>query len=103
MGANLVAIRETRGMAELTLPFATPAFTSVEDERDHVKARLAASLRIFGRLGFGEGVAGHITARDPEHPDCLWGNPFAMRFHHVRVSDLLPFDQHCEAREDAYP
>ena len=86
-------------MAELKLPFATPAFTSVEEERAHVKARLAASLRIFGRLGFGEGVAGHITARDPEHPDCFWVNPFAMSFHHIRVSDLLLVDHTGEVVE----
>ena len=86
-------------MAELKLPFATPAFTSVEEERAHVKSRLAASLRIFGRLGFGEGVAGHITARDPEHPDCFWVNPFAMSFHHIRVSDLLLVDHTGEVVE----
>ncbi len=84
-------------MAELELPFTTPTFASVEEERAHVKARLAASLRIFGRLGFGEGVAGHITARDPEHPDCFWVNPFAMSFHHIRVSDLLLVDHHGDA------
>ena len=89
-------------MAELELPFAAPSFASVEDERAHVKARLAASLRIFGRLGFGEGVAGHITARDPEHPDCFWVNPFAMSFHHIRVSDLLLVDHDGEVVEGRY-
>ena len=66
-----------------------PSFSSVEDERRHRKERLAGALRIFGRLGFGEGVAGHITARDPELPDHFWVNPFAMSFNRVRVSDLL--------------
>ncbi|MGA0313524.1 MAG: class II aldolase/adducin family protein, partial [Ilumatobacteraceae bacterium] len=32
-----------------------------EVERVNRKAKLAGALRIFGRLGFGEGVAGHIT------------------------------------------
>jgi ribulose-5-phosphate 4-epimerase/fuculose-1-phosphate aldolase len=61
----------------------------VEDERVHVKARLAGALRLFGRFGFSEGVAGHITARDPEYPDHFWVNPFGMNFRHIRSSDLI--------------
>jgi ribulose-5-phosphate 4-epimerase/fuculose-1-phosphate aldolase len=71
---------------ELKLP---PTFDTIEAERQHRKERLAGSLRIFGRLGFGEGVAGHITARDPELLDHFWVNPFGMSFRHVRVSDLI--------------
>lgn len=56
------------------------------------KQRLAAALRIFGRLGFDEGVAGHITARDAERPDCFWVNPFGRSFKQMRVSDLLLVD-----------
>lgn len=71
-----------------------PVFASVADERLHRKQRLAGALRIFGRFGFGEGVAGHITVRDPEFPDCFWVNPFAVSFRHVRVSDLILVDHH---------
>lgn len=74
-------------------PFPRPAtFESVEDERQHRKLKLAGALRIFGRLGFGEGVAGHMTVRDPEFPDCFWVNPFAVSFRHIRASDLLLVD-----------
>ena len=66
-----------------------PRFTSTAEERLHRKQRLAGALRIFGKLGFGEGVAGHITARDPEYLDHFWVNPFALSFNRVRVSDLL--------------
>lgn len=66
-----------------------PVFATVEEERLHRKQRLAGALRIFGRCGFGEGVAGHITARDPELTDHFWVNPFAMNFRHIRVSDLV--------------
>lgn len=66
-----------------------PQFERVEDERAHRKHKLAGALRIFGRLGFGEGVAGHITVRDPEYPDHFWVNPFGMSFRHVRQSDLI--------------
>jgi len=33
------------------------------------KEQLAAGFRLFGRFGFSEGVAGHITVRDPENPE----------------------------------
>ena len=56
-----------------------PTFDSFEDERQYRKERLAGALRIFGRLGFGEGVAGHITARDPERTDHL-GQPICDEF-----------------------
>jgi ribulose-5-phosphate 4-epimerase/fuculose-1-phosphate aldolase len=70
-----------------------PKFDTVEEERLHRKQRLAAAFRLFGRFGFDEGVAGHITARDPEHPDRFWVNPFARNFKHVRVSDLICVDR----------
>lgn len=69
-----------------------PTFASLEEERAHRKAKLAGALRIFGRFGFGEGVAGHITVRDPEFPDLFWVNPFGMSFRHIKQSDLLLLD-----------
>jgi ribulose-5-phosphate 4-epimerase/fuculose-1-phosphate aldolase len=69
-----------------------PTFDSVEDERAHRKAKLAGALRIFGRFGFSEGIAGHITVRDPEYPDMFWVNPLGMNFRHIRSSDLLLLD-----------
>lgn len=89
-------------MPEQKLPFDIPQYDDPADVRRHMKQRLAASFRIFGRLGFGEGVAGHITARDPEHPDCFWVNPFAMSFHHVRVSDLILVNHDGEVIEGEY-
>jgi ribulose-5-phosphate 4-epimerase/fuculose-1-phosphate aldolase len=71
----------------------------VEEERRHRKERLAAGFRLFGRFGFDEGVAGHITARDPEHRDCFWVNPFGMSFSHIRVSDLILVDDAGEVVE----
>jgi hypothetical protein len=49
---------------------------TIEQQRLHRKQELAAAFRVFGRFGFSEGVAGHITARDPEHHDRFWVNPF---------------------------
>ena len=33
-----------------------PTFDSVEDERRYRKQELAVALRLFGKLGFGDGV-----------------------------------------------
>jgi ribulose-5-phosphate 4-epimerase/fuculose-1-phosphate aldolase len=70
-------------------PLSPPTFSSLDEERQHRKQRLAAAFRLFSRFGFDEGVAGHITARDPEHLDHFWVNPFGMHFGHIRVSDLI--------------
>ncbi len=75
--------------AQQVQPKSPASFTSVEDERLHRKQRLAAAFRLFSRFGFDEGVAGHITARDPERLDRFWVNPFGMHFGHIRVSDLI--------------
>ncbi|MGA2094873.1 MAG: class II aldolase/adducin family protein [Candidatus Acidiferrum sp.] len=64
--------------------FATPA-----EERRHRKEKLAGAFRLFSKCGFDEGVAGHITARDPERLDHFWVNPFGMHFSQIRVSDLI--------------
>ena len=69
-----------------------PQFESIEEARLHRKQRLAASFRLFGKFGFDEGIAGHITVRDPEHLDQFWVNPFGMNFKHIRVSDLICVD-----------
>ena len=67
-------------------------FDTVEEERAHRKAKLAGALRIFGKFGFSEGVAGHITVRDPEFPELFWVNSFGMNFRHVKSSDLILVD-----------
>jgi ribulose-5-phosphate 4-epimerase/fuculose-1-phosphate aldolase len=80
-----------------------PTFERVEDERLHRQQRLAAAFRLFARYGFDEGVAGHITVRDPEFPDHFWVNPFGMYFGHIRVSDLLLVNHKGEVVEGDKP
>ena len=84
-------------------PHSLPQFESVEDERLHRKQRLAATFRLFGRFGFNEGVAGHVTARDPEHPELFWVNPFGLSFDLVRVSDLICVDHNGAVVEGDWP
>ncbi|MFD7923606.1 class II aldolase/adducin family protein [Streptomyces sp. NPDC059740] len=74
-------------------PVSPEGYQDPAEERRYRKERLAAALRLFGHFGFDEGVAGHISARDPEYPDHFWVNPFAVPFSHVRVSDLLLVDE----------
>lgn len=47
-------------------PLEYPSFVDVDQERLHRKQRLAAAFRVFAKLGFDEGVAGHITAEQPD-------------------------------------
>lgn len=42
-----------------------PKFENLEDERQYRKQHLAAAFRVFADRGFDEGVAGHISVRDP--------------------------------------
>lgn len=62
---------------------------SIAEERLERKQKLAAAFRLFGKFGFDEGVAGHITVRDPEHLDHFWVNPMGKSFKQIKVSDLL--------------
>ena len=78
-------------------------FDSPEEERTYRKQRLAAAFRLFSKFGFDEGVAGHITARDPERLDHFWVNPFAMHFGHIRVSDLILVNHQGEVVEGDKP
>ena len=75
------------------------SFETVEEERAHRKAKLAAAFRMFSRAGLDEGVAGHVTVRDPEFPDTYWVNPFGMHFSMVRSSDLVRVDHAGEVVE----
>ncbi len=58
-------------------------------ERLHRKQQLVAAFRLFGKFGFDEGVAGHITARDPEKTDHFWVNPMGVSFKQIKMSHLL--------------
>lgn len=69
-----------------------PVFTDKYEEREYLKGRLALAFRIFGRNHYEEGVAGHITLRDPVLPDHFWVNPFGMSFSHIKKSDLILVD-----------
>ncbi len=72
---------------------------SIEEERLYRKQRLTAAFRLFGKLGFDEGAAGHITVRDPENPNNFWVNPFGVSFKHIKLSQLLLVNEQGEVIE----
>jgi len=77
-------------MGEMKASFPRPpTFDNAHDERAYLKGRLAAAFRIFGKFGFDEGVAGHITVRDPVDKETFWVNPFGVAFSLIKASDLI--------------
>lgn len=70
-----------------------PKFDNLEDERLYRKQHLAAAFRVFADRGFDEGVAGHISVRDPILTDHFWLNPLSMHFSLIKVSDLILVDE----------
>lgn len=66
-----------------------PIFATLEEERLYRKQHLAAAYRVFASRGFDEGVAGHISVRDPLLPDHFWLNPLSTHFSQMKVSDLI--------------
>jgi hypothetical protein len=65
--------RVWRGNREGTIRMtAVPTFTDKYEERKWIKEHMAGAFRMWGKLGYGEGTAGHITVRDPVMPDHYW-------------------------------
>ena len=80
-----------------------PTFASPAEERRERKNKLTAALRVFGKFGFDEGVAGHFTVRDPERTDHFWVNPFGRSFKQMRTSDLILVNHHGDIVEGDGP
>ncbi|KAI8654507.1 hypothetical protein NCS57_01196400 [Fusarium keratoplasticum] len=70
-----------------------PKFDKLEDERLYRKQHLAAACRAFADRGFDEGVAGHISVRDPILTDHFWLNPLVRHFSLMKASDLILVDE----------
>ncbi|ETS74674.1 hypothetical protein PFICI_13158 [Pestalotiopsis fici W106-1] len=66
-----------------------PKFANVNDELEYKKQHLAAAFRVFAKQGFDEGVAGHISLRDPRNSEHFWINPLSKHFSQIKVSDLV--------------
>ncbi|KAJ7671256.1 class II aldolase/adducin domain-containing protein [Mycena polygramma] len=78
-----------------------PVFATKLEEREFLKFRLAQAFRIFGNRGYDEGLAGHITIRDPIRPDCFWVNPWGLHFKLIQPADLLLVDHKGEVLDES--
>ena len=56
-------LSESKARVEMPSFPKPPVFDDKYKEREYLKGRLAAAFRIFGKYGYDEGVAGHITLR----------------------------------------
>ncbi|KAF4615053.1 hypothetical protein D9613_002999 [Agrocybe pediades] len=103
---GVAAMMDTSGKSVFPVP---PTFSTKIEERDYLKFRLAQAFRIFaeisyiGHLGYNEGVAGHITVRDPIKTDCFWVNPFGLHFSLIQPSDLLLVDHQGKILDESGP
>ena len=65
-------------MAEPAAAISKPEARALREQR---KREAALGYRLFAALGWGDLGDGHISARDPERPECFWmldaGVPFA--------------------------
>ncbi|KAF2845618.1 arad-like aldolase/epimerase [Plenodomus tracheiphilus IPT5] len=80
-----------------------PKFATLEKERLYRKQHLAAAYRIFASRGFDEGVAGHISVRDPILQDHFWLNPLSTHFSCIRVRDLILVNEQGDVVEGNEP
>ncbi|KAL2064901.1 hypothetical protein VTL71DRAFT_4041 [Oculimacula yallundae] len=86
--ANVGALGKTVSGKKLKIR-SYPKFEDLEEERLYRKQHLAAAFRVFAERGFDEGVAGHISVRDPILTDHFWLNPLSQHFSQICVSDLI--------------
>lgn len=69
-----------------------PTFSTHEEHRRHILVHTAAIFRYFARCGFTEGMAGHISVRDPEFEHYIWMNPLGRHFAMMQAGDLICLD-----------
>ncbi|KAJ5150182.1 hypothetical protein N7448_001760 [Penicillium atrosanguineum] len=53
---------------------------------------MAAVFRNWARVGFTEGISGHISVRDPEHAEYIWMNPIGKHFGLLKARDMVCLD-----------
>ncbi|MBS7813669.1 class II aldolase/adducin family protein [Roseococcus pinisoli] len=99
---NQISTPARRGEEFLSLLRNGPPERTPEQEQLHRKQRLAATFRLFSRYGYDQGLAGHVTARDPIRPDHFWVNPLGFHFSLIRVSDLILVNDEGEVVEGSH-
>lgn len=85
------------------VPHPIPVFKDKLEQRKWVLNHMAGVFRVFARKGFTEGSAGHISVRDPVHPNTFWINPLAVHFGMLKASDMIRVDEQGNVIESANP
>ncbi|KAK2685760.1 hypothetical protein QWA68_015837 [Fusarium oxysporum] len=66
-----------------------PRHPTFAAQRQWQLEKMALAFRVFARLGYTDGMAGHISVRDPENPHTFWTNPLAVHFGMLKASDMI--------------
>ena len=69
-----------------------PTHPTFAKHRQWMLQHMALAFRVFARKGYTEGMSGHISVRDPEHPHAFWTNPLGRHFGLLKVSDMICVD-----------
>ncbi|GGZ39870.1 class II aldolase/adducin family protein [Streptomyces poonensis] len=62
---------------------------SADEARATRRQQLVDAVHLLGALGYGQGLAGYVSARDPHRDGCYWVNPLGVDFRRLRGDDLL--------------
>ena len=62
---------------------------SADEIRAERKQQVALGYRLLAAQRWGDLGDGHISARDPERPDCFWMLRFGPSYHEAHVDDLV--------------
>jgi ribulose-5-phosphate 4-epimerase/fuculose-1-phosphate aldolase len=79
----------------LAHPDQIPHFDDPHAKRTWMLQHMAGAFRVFGRKGYAEGSAGHISMKDPVEPGTFWINPLNRHFSLMKASDLVHIDGEC--------
>jgi ribulose-5-phosphate 4-epimerase/fuculose-1-phosphate aldolase len=87
-------VTETSTERGFAAPFLDPSafepdIADPAELRAHRKRRLALAYRVIGAMGWGSLGDGHISARDPERPDCFWLGRYGVPFRVMTTDDLV--------------
>lgn len=69
-----------------------PSFSSYDEHRRHIALHMAAVFRNWARVGFTEGISGHISVKDPEYDNLIWMNPIGKHFALMNAGDMICLD-----------
>ena len=73
-------------------PHSLPIINDPHEKRKWILEHMAGVLRVFGRQGFSEGEAGHVSVRDCIDENTFWMNPLGVHFSMVCAADLVHVD-----------